>query len=175
MAAQALEPTLVLQSLVIRQGPAELESSCSGDYTGAAEPSGKYRRCRASCLLLRTLPNSEKKWQVHSAALRSLLLTQGSTPRGRFLLRLVASLDHAAAPPNVLQGKTATRSSAIAAGGSTPYIVPIVVIGCMSVTNAVYAFGPLASGMTCLQWPRMGSPLDASRVQQPSRRKRQPY
>ena len=40
LAAQALEPTLVLQSLVATQGPAELESSSSGDYTGAAEPSG---------------------------------------------------------------------------------------------------------------------------------------
>ena len=53
-------------------------------------------------MLLRTLPSRVQKWQVHSAALRSLLLTQGRTPRGRFLLRLVACLDHDADLPNVL-------------------------------------------------------------------------
>ena len=46
MAAQALEPTLMLQSQVVRQGPAELESSCSGGYTGAAEPSAYLTEAR---------------------------------------------------------------------------------------------------------------------------------
>ena len=56
--------------------------------------------------LLRTSPKRVKKWQVHSAALRSLLLTQGRIPRGRFLLRLVACLDHAVAPPECIVRQT---------------------------------------------------------------------
>ena len=36
----------MLQSQVVRQGPAELESSCSGGYTGAAEPSAYLTEAR---------------------------------------------------------------------------------------------------------------------------------